>query len=104
MVPRGVSYSLARENVGLLAPLLYPQPRAMLCTSVVFPEPSSPTSATTSPGFSCRANRRPQARISAGLLNSKVLVAITFECLTFSTRNDLADANDFRNPALHLIP
>ena len=57
---------------GLLAPRRYPQAPAMLWTSVVLPAPNSPTSATTSPGLSSLAKRRPQASISSGPLSAKV--------------------------------
>src|SRR5260370_28572387 len=54
-------------KVGLVACTVTPRPRASPWMKQVFPAPSSPTSATTSPGPSVWPSRSPAAAVSSGL-------------------------------------
>src|SRR5881392_1828897 len=59
-------YSLTSTKVGLVAPLVTPSARTSPCTKTVLPAPSSPVSATTSPGPSVAPRRSPAASVASG--------------------------------------
>src|SRR5881296_2513269 len=60
-------YWLIKTNVGLVARVMAPRPRTSPWMKQVFPAPSSPTRATTSPGPSPAASRSPAASVSSAL-------------------------------------
>src|SRR5256712_8650886 len=69
-------YWLIRTKVGLVARVVAPSPRTPPWMKQVFPAPSSPTRATTSPGPSAAASRSPAASVcSALVVRSSVVVA-----------------------------
>src|SRR2546426_3948016 len=69
-------YWLIRTKVGLVARVVAPSPRTTPWMKQVFPAPSSPTRATTSPGPSAAASRSPAASVcSALVVRSSVVVA-----------------------------
>src|SRR6266513_251305 len=61
-------YWLIRTKVGLVARVVAPRPRTSPRMKQVFPAPSSPTRATTSPGPSPAASRSPAASVSSALV------------------------------------
>src|SRR2546429_6309235 len=61
-------YWLIRTKVGLVARVVAPRPRTSPRMKQVFPAPSSPTRATTSPGRSLAASRSPAASVSSALV------------------------------------
>src|SRR5437016_954644 len=69
-------YWLIRTKVGLVARVVAPSPRTSPWMKQVFPAPSSPTRATTSPGPSAAASRSPAASVcSALVVRSSVVIA-----------------------------
>src|SRR5712692_1993002 len=72
MGKRPPAYSCKIVNVGLVTGALLPNPATRPLTNCVFPEPSSPFSASTDPGPTRLANRRPNASVSAGLFEMNV--------------------------------
>src|SRR5712691_8069081 len=69
-------YWLIRTKVGLVARVVAPSPRTTPWMKQVFPAPSSPTRATTSPGPSAAASRSPAASVcSALVVRSSVVIA-----------------------------
>src|SRR5262249_19861945 len=67
-------YSSTSTNVGLVAPLVTPSARTSPWTKMVLPAPSSPLSATTSPGPSVVPRRSPAASVSSGQLVARLAV------------------------------
>src|SRR3990167_3599152 len=99
---RHPGYSRTSTKVGLVTASRTLSPRATPCTNVVLPLPRSPQRASTSPGASAAASRRPSALVCAALL--EVTVAIGFhrdppavglpQRDPLPGRNDLADLRD----------
>src|SRR5438876_8481977 len=70
-------YWLTRTKVGLVARVVAPRPRTSPWMKQVFPAPSSPTRATTSPGPSAAASCSPAASVSSALVVRSSVVTAT---------------------------
>src|SRR5690349_833345 len=69
-------------KVGLVALVATPSARTRPCTNTVLPAPSSPLSATTSPGPSVAPSRAPAASVSSGdVVVSSAPMGEPTECL-----------------------
>src|SRR2546428_65519 len=81
-------YWLIRTKVGLVARVVAPSPRTTPWMKQVFPAPSSPTRATTSPGPSAAASRSPAASVSAALVVRSSVVTATEPLERLGERRD----------------
>src|SRR5213596_1635908 len=93
-------YWLIRTKVGLVARVVAPRPRTSPWMKQVFPAPSSPTRATTSPGRSVAASRSPAASVSSGLVVESSVVTVTERLERVGERRDhvAGDQRFFADP------